>query len=198
MKKVIAAIIIIPLLLLAAAFGLDALARSNTQKKHVELMQTLLPDSESFERIDYTGDDENIRSVHKAENGYVIEVATQGYVDEIVMFVGVDTKGSVQGLVVYDARETLGIGSNILTNHKFLSQFLNKNSSFAVGSAEDGTEDDAFSSATITENTGEDTVYVDGISGATVSSKAVARCVSSAVAYVTGTDVDSSATEWGG
>ena len=41
-------------------------------------------------------------------------------------------------------------------------------------------------------------VQVDGISGATVSSKAVARCVSSAVGFVTGADVASSATTWGG
>ena len=45
--------------------------------------------------------------------------------------------------------------------------------------------------------TGE-TVEVDGITGATVTSKAVAKSVNSAVAYVTGADVASSATTWGG
>jgi len=39
---------------------------------------------------------------------------------------------------------------------------------------------------------------VDAISGATVTSKAVARSINSAVAYVTGADVSSAATEWGG
>ena len=39
---------------------------------------------------------------------------------------------------------------------------------------------------------------VDAISGATVTSKAIARCVNSAVAYVTGADVSSGATSWGG
>ena len=43
-----------------------------------------------------------------------------------------------------------------------------------------------------------ESIQVDGISGATVSSKAVARCVSSAVGFVTGADVASSATTWGG
>ena len=43
-----------------------------------------------------------------------------------------------------------------------------------------------------------DTVDVDGITGATVTSKAIARSVNSAVAFVTGADISSGATSWGG
>ena len=39
---------------------------------------------------------------------------------------------------------------------------------------------------------------VDGVTGATVTSKAVVKAVNSAKAFVTGADVSSSATEWGG
>lgn len=39
---------------------------------------------------------------------------------------------------------------------------------------------------------------IDAMSGATVTSKAVVRAVNSAAAFVTGADVSSSATEWGG
>ena len=39
---------------------------------------------------------------------------------------------------------------------------------------------------------------VDAISGATVTSRAIARSVNSAVAYVTGADIDSGSTSWGG
>ena len=39
---------------------------------------------------------------------------------------------------------------------------------------------------------------VDALTGATVTSTAIARCVNSAVAYVTGADVGSGATSWGG
>ena len=56
---------------------------------------------------------------------------------------------------------------------------------------------DAFSGATGSDSADTDT-YVDGISGATVTSKAIARCVNSAVSYVTGADIDSGATSWGG
>ena len=55
---------------------------------------------------------------------------------------------------------------------------------------------DAFSGAT--GETAADASEVDAITGATVTSKAVVRCVNSAVGYVTGADVSSSATEWGG
>ncbi len=196
MKKTIAAIIIIPLLLVGAAFGLNGIAKANTQKKHVELMQTLLPNSTDFQKITYDGEDTTIRSVHQAQEGYVIETVTQGYADEIVMLIGVDGGGTVTGLVVYDAHETLGLGGQILTDHVFLSQFLNKSGSFVIGS--EHADADVFSSATGSTSASGEEIYVDGISGATVSSKAVARCVSAAVAYVTGADIGSSATTWGG
>ena len=77
---------------------------------------------------------------------------------------------------------------------EFLAQFLRTEGGVAIGSPD---QEDAFSGAT-GETTTETETYVDGISGATVTSKAVARCVNSAVAYVTGADVDSGATSWGG
>ena len=43
----------------------------------------------------------------------------------------------------------------------------------------------------------EEMSYVDGLTGATVTSKTVQKCVSSAVAVVTGADTSSSATTWG-
>ena len=77
----------------------------------------------------------------------------------------------------------------------FLSQFLNSSGSFEV--ATHGA--DAFSGATgTTESAAGETVEVDGIIGATVTSKAIARSVNSAVGFVTGADVASSATTWGG
>ncbi len=196
MKKTLLVIALIAALLLAATFGLDTVARKNAQKEHIWLMETLLPGGESFEYVEYTGEDANIKSVHKASVGYVIETVTQGYADEIRMVIGVSNDGNVTGLVVLDAHETPGLGGNILTDHKFLSQFLNKNGSFAVGAV--NAEADIFSGATGESTSTGDEISVDGISGATVSSKAVVRCVNSAIAYVTGADVGSSATTWGG
>lgn len=180
-------------ILLGMSFGLNGIAAKNAQAEHLKVMQTLLPGSESFTVEPYAGEDANIRSVHKAENGYVIETATQGYAGQIVMLIGVSKEGKITGLTVRSMSETLGLGMNALTDWEFLTQFLNTEGGVAIGTA----GEDAFSGATGSD-TAETETYVDGISGATVTSKAIARCVNSAVAYVTGADVDSGATSWGG
>lgn len=188
-------ILVVAVILLAASFGLNGTAAQKAQEDHLWLMKTLLPDSTEFTLEPYAGDDANIRSVHKADNGFAIETVTYGYAGEITMFVGVNNEGKVTGLVVRDMSETFGLGREALTDHVFLSQFLNSSGSFEVvtGSA------DAFSGATaeVTEVTG-DTVEVDALTGATVTSKAIVRAVNSAVAYVTGADAASAATSWGG
>lgn len=194
MKKTVIAILGAALILFGASFALKGVGQARAQAEHLWLLQTLLPGSSSFVLEPYAGDNADIRSVHKAENGYVIETVTYGYADEITMYVGVNLDGKVTGLVVYDAHETPGLGGNALTDHVFLAQFLNSSGSFAVATS----GADAFSGATGTTAAAGDTVDVDAISGATVTSKAVVRCVNAAVAYVTGADAASSATTWGG
>ena len=188
-------ILVVAAILLAASFGLNGIAAQKAQEDHIWLMQTLLPGSTEFALEPYSGEDANIRSVHKAENGFVIETVTYGYAGDITMFIGVNNEGKVTGLVVRDLSETFGLGKEALNDHMFLAQFLNSAGSFEVvtGSA------DAFSGATseVTEVTG-DTVEVDALTGATVTSKAIVRAVNSAVAYVTGADVAATATTWGG
>ena len=177
MKNVLTPIVTILLaatILLGASFGLNKLATANAQAEHLRLMQTLLPGSESFEIEVYTGEDANIRTIHKAENGYVIETATQGYADEITMLIGVSNEGTVTGLVVQEMHETFGLGLEALTDWEFLAQFLRTEGDAAIGEG------------------------IDAITGATVTSKAITRCVNSAVGFVTGADADSGATSWGG
>ena len=194
MRRIMTAILVAAAVLFAASFTLNGIAAKNAQEQHLWLMQTLLPGSETFTVEPYSGEDANIVSVHKAENGFVIETVTYGYADEITMLIGVSNEGRVTGLVVRDAHETVGLGNNALTDHVFLAQFLNGTGSFEVSTS----GEDAFSGATGTADTAKDAVGVDAITGATVTSKAVVRCVNSAIAYVTGADVSSSATTWGG
>lgn len=194
MKKLVITILVVAIVLFGTSFALRSTAEEKAQAEHLWLLQTLLPDSTDFVLEPYAGEDANIRSVHKADNGYVIETVTYGYADEITMFVGVNLNGKVTGLVVYDAHETYGLGSKALTDHVFLSQFLNQDGSFTIATS----GADAFSGATGTTEAAGEEIAVDGITGATVTSKAVARCVNSAVGYVTGADATSSATTWGG
>ena len=188
-------ILVCAAILFGAAVGLNGIAAQNAQEAHLQLMRTLLPDSENFTVEPYAGEDANIVSVHKGENGFVIETVTYGYAGNIQMFVGVSNAGKVTGLVVYRMEETFGLGANALSDHVFLAQFLNSEGTFAIGTP----GADAFSGATDTAAAdSEDSVYVDGITGATVTSKAIARSVNSAVGYVTGADASSAATSWGG
>ena len=191
------AILLAAAVLFCAALGLNGVASANAQKAHIQMLRTLLPGSENFTVEAYDGEDANIRSVHKAENGFVIETSVYGYAGDITMLVGVSNEGRVTGLWVKELSETFGLGANALNDHVFLAQFLNTAGDVAIGTA----GADAFSGATseaAAEAEGEAEVYVDAITGATVTSKAIARSVNSAVAYVTGADVASAATSWGG
>lgn len=169
-----ALILMIAALLFAVSVGFSDLRAENERAQRMTMMRTLLPGSENFSEELYLGEDPTIRCVYRAENGFVIETATQGYVGEIVMWVGVDNDGHVTGLTVRDLSETPGLGRRVLRDGDFLAQLLNTS-----GTAELG-------------------VHLDGISGATVTSKAIIRSVNAAAAVVSGVDVSSGATTWGG
>lgn len=178
MKKQIlmpaAAIILAAALLFGVSAALSGVRAQKAQQEHVRIMRTLLPGSEQFVREAYAGEDENIRSVHRGENGYVIETVCAGYAGDITMMIGVSDEGSVTGLVVRQMEETWTLGSGAVYDHVFLAQLLDTSGEAEVG-----------------EN-------VDALTGATVTSKAVVRAVNSAVAFVTGADVSTEATSWGG
>ena len=93
---------------------------------------------------------------------------------DITMLVAVDFDGAVVGAVVREMEETFGLGAEALSDAGFLSQLIWSRGELAVGD------------------------NVDALTGATVTSKAVVKAVNSASAFVTGADVSSSATEWGG
>ena len=154
--------------------GLASYREDVAAQELIAKMQTILPGSETFTEEAYTGEDANIIATYKAENGYVVETRTYGYAGDITMLIGVSNEGTVTGLQVRDMGETQGLGGEALWNWEFLIQFLNN-----AGDAEIGTN-------------------IDGLTGATVTSKAIARSVNSAVGFVTGADVESSATSWGG
>ncbi len=170
----IAALLAAALVLLAAYNGLNGLRQQRIQAELTAKMQTLLPGSTTFAPEEYTGEDGNIRSVFKAENGYVIQTVTYGYAGNITVLIGVSNEGKVTGLQVRNMQETYGLGGEALTDWEFLAQFLNTSGDVTIGT------------------------NADAITGATVTSKAIARSVNSAVAFVTGADAGSGATSWGG
>ena len=170
----IVSVIVAALVLLGLYNGLLQLRQDNRDAELQAKMETLLPGSTTFTEEEYTGEDANIACVYKGETGYVIGTLTQGYAGPIGMLIGVSEDGYVTGLQVRSMEETFGLGAEALTDWQFLAQFLRNE-----GDAEIGTN-------------------IDAITGATVTSKAIARSVNSAVAFVTGADISSGATSWGG
>lgn len=171
----ILAIIMTAVVLLGAKAALTNTAVKNEEMARNKMMSAMLPGSTSFVPEEFDVETHSaIKSVYKADNGYVIESIAYGYNGDIVLMVGVSMDGKVTGLAVEDMQETRGLGAKALTNVPFLAQYL-----LTGGDAEIGNN-------------------VDALTGATVSSKAVTKAVNSAVAYVTGADTSSSATEWGG
>lgn len=167
------AILLCGAIVLSCNYGLGEFAREKRESDDLALMRLLLPGGETFTQEPYSGEDDHIRFVWKSETGYLIETGVYGYADDVILWVGVDNSGIVTGLVVRSLHETFGLGRKALNDETFLSQYLGTAGGLAVG------ED------------------VDALTGATVTSKALTRAVNSACAYVTGADVDSSATEWG-
>ena len=172
MKPVIA-IVAAALILLGFKAGLANMAEANAAKELNEMLATILPGDTEFTEEAYDGEDEAILAVYKGTTGFVVNTVAYGYAGNIEMLVGVSNDGTVTGLVVRDLSETYGLGANALTDTDYLAQYLE-----TAGDAEVGNN-------------------IDGITGATVTSKAVTRAVNSAVAYVTGADTTSSATTWG-
>lgn len=170
----LAVLAIAAVILFGSSVLLKPIAAANKEKDIQQIRTLLLPGSEVFTEEIYEGEETNITAVYKAENGYVIETKVAGYVDDIVTMVGVDASGAVTGVYIMDMNETFGLGRRAMTDLAFLGQYIG-----TKGEAEIGTD-------------------IDALSGATVTSKAVTKAVNSAAAYVTGADVSSGATEWGG
>lgn len=176
-KKILLPILILLIcagLLLGLYNGLHGIRLANREAELQQKMQTILPGSTTFTPEPYDGEDTSIRFVYKGETGFVVGTRVYGYAGDISMLIGVSKDGSVTGLQVRDMEETYGLGAEALTDWEFLAQFLGNE-----GDAEVGTN-------------------VDALTGATVTSKAIARSVNSAVGFVTGADTSSAATSWGG
>ena len=177
MRKIlmpILALVLAAVILLGLYNGLLGLRRSNEAIELNAKMQTILPGSYKFTQETYTGEDTNIHRVWKGETGYVVETVTYGYAGNITMLIGVCNEGNVTGLQIRNMEETYGLGAEALSDWEFLAQFLRNEGDAEVGA------------------------NVDAITGATVTSKAIARSVNSAVGFVTGADTSSAATSWGG
>ncbi len=126
------------------------------EKAAAEARAEVLSEAEGFELIDVKLPDE-VTEAYKAENGagYVFKLSVKGYGGDIVMMCGIRSDGSIEKCKTLSHNETSGIGSRVVSNDSgYSDKYVGK--------------------------TAEDYEEVDGVSGATISSKAYKKAISAA------------------
>lgn len=120
----------------------------NEEKEKQEAMEAVLP-TESYEEVPYTPEDGSIvNNIYRAgDEGWVIQVSPNGFSGAVVTMVGVTKEGTVSGVSIVSHAETSGLGANA-TKTSFRDQFIGKSGVVTVN--KDGGEIDALTGATIT------------------------------------------------
>lgn len=122
----------------------------------------VLPEADNFEEVTEF-ETSNVEKVLKATNGagWVIQASAKGFGGDVPAVVGFDAEGTIVGLKFMENTETAGYGQKLVDGSKdgvaFHDQFIGMAGELALGSG------------------------VDGISGATVSSKAAVAAINSAI-----------------
>ncbi len=151
-------------LLLAGVNSITAPAIEQAeQRASEEAMKKILPEADTFEALN-----ENVVFAKKGDTpiGFCTKVTTTGYGGDIIMMVGMDVTGVVQGIEILSHSETAGLGAKI-ADDDFKKQFAAKSPFASVVK----NETDSFDEIT-------------AVTGATISSRAVAKGLENAVEMV--------------
>ena len=135
------------------------------EQKTQAAIAVVLPGAGNVEEMPLTGETGIVRAVYASEAGYAVEVAPGGFDGEITMMVGVKD-GAVTGISIISHTETPGLGAVAAANNAkgeaFRGQFVGLTGQLRIGD------------------------QIDGMSGATITSKAVVAGVNAALAAVAG------------
>ena len=170
---VLAAVCVVIAALLATvnAVTKDKISAHKAEAQEAAVLE-VFPGAEEIRPYEAEGLDTDVYLVFRegALAGYAARVLPSGFGGEIEMMVGVDVNGMTSGVSIISMSETPGVGSKT-NSDSFLKQFRGKDGNVKVG---DG---------------------IDGISGATISSKAVTEGVR--MAHGLGLDLQAIANELG-
>ena len=133
----------------------------NLKKMNKHIAEEVKAKEEEMDYVSYNEYKATIDNVLLAKDkngkdlGYIITVTDEeAYNSSLTMTVGIDMSGSVKGISFLDINETPGLGMKA-KDKSFLDQYVGKDVKFFTYSktgAEDDSEVDAISSATITTN----------------------------------------------
>ena len=162
----------VTLLLICAAVaavlaGVNAITKDKIaaiqEQKTQDAIEVVLPGVSDVEQLPLSGDAGIVTAVYAAEEGYAVQVAPNGFDGAITMMVGI-SEGQVTGISVISHTETPGLGAVAAANNAkgeaFRGQFVGQSGVLSVGD------------------------QIDGMSGATITSKAVVAGVNAALEYV--------------
>ncbi|NLR91781.1 FMN-binding protein [Flammeovirga agarivorans] len=113
-------------------------------------------------------------------SGYALECSGQGYADIIKILIGYDPKTeTVVGFHVLESKETPGLGDKIEKDENFLANFIALDVSWDK-------EKKQLNNAVITVKNGEKNHpwEIDGITGATISSRAIGKIINDSMEKV--------------
>ncbi len=150
----------------------EPIARSQMRQK-MDALRRVLPLGETFEKRTLPeASEEGFFEMYEGYKedvliGYALTLATKGYAGDILLMVGVSREGVVSGVQILGHQETPGLGARA-TESSFLDQFHGKSTPplkvVKPPSREDG---------------------IQAITGATITTRGVARGVDKALIFVT-------------
>lgn len=130
----------------------DRIAAAALEKQN-NAMRALLPEAESFDQFNgkddiYIGVNSNGETV-----GYCINASSPGYGGNVEMMVGMDSELKLSGIEILSNSETAGLGANC-TKPEFKAQFAGLQAPISVskGNANGVNQINAITGATITSN----------------------------------------------
>lgn len=169
--------LVLPLFLIitvtaAALGGINAITEDRIAAAQVQKVQQaiadVLPDSAQLQSVPVAAEDHPlVKSVYAAASGYAVEVEPAGFGGGIRMMVGIDQDGKVLGVQIIRHTETAGLGAVAGATTAKGQAFRN---SFAG----------LFYPVSVSKDGGE----ADTITGATITSRAVAEGVNAALRCV--------------
>lgn len=138
---------------------IDALAAQTA----AESQKVVLPDAESFEKVD----EDTVKGLDASGQlaGYVITTEAKGYGGTIEVMTGISADGNVSGVVLLSQDETPGLGANA-TKESFTGQYKQAVPENGFEVIKSGTASDG---------------QIQAMTGATITSQAVTDAVNLAV-----------------
>ena len=150
--------------ILAAVNSVTAprIAAQNEQKTQAAI-EAVLPGG--GQEVEFTDDTGLVTAAYKGDAGCAVQVVPTGFNGTVTMMVGVDNEGKVTGISIISHTETAGLGAVAAADtdagRSFRDQFAGMSGTVSV--TKDGGE-------------------VDALTGATITSRAVCKGVSAALA----------------